>query len=99
MITTSSLKTQTWKDLADMAKSKGLAGWSSMRKDELVKALVRSAKLKSRSRPKPAAPIKAKKVVRTTLRRATPIKNGHAHLNGAKSNGAKSNGAKSNGAK
>ena len=60
LITTASLKTQSWKDLADMAKSKGLSGWHSMRKEELVKALVRAAKearaaagLPSRSREGP----------------------------------------------
>ncbi len=99
MITTATLKTQTWKDLADMAKSKGLPGWSSMRKDELVKALVRAAKVKARARLK-AAPPKPKKLARTaTLRRATALKNGHPHINGASSNGVKSHGAKSNGAK
>ena len=51
MITTASLKTQSWKDLADMAKSKGLSGWHSMRKDELVKALVRAAQRSAKARP------------------------------------------------
>jgi uncharacterized protein len=105
LITTTSLKTQTWKDLADMAKSKGLPGWSSMRKDELVRALVRAAKVKARARMKAAmrAPAaKSKKLARTaTLRRSlsrssvmktSVMKNGHAHANGAKAHGTKSNG-------
>ena len=33
-----------------MAKSKGLAGWHSMRKDDLVKALLRAAKQRARIR-------------------------------------------------
>lgn len=72
MITTASLKTQTWQDLADMAKSKGLSGWRSMRKDELVKALVRAAQRSSKPRPANGShktngshkPVKATKAVR-----------------------------------
>ena len=50
MITAASLKTQTWKDLADMAKTKGLSGWHSMRKDQLVRALARAAQVKRERR-------------------------------------------------
>jgi hypothetical protein len=59
LITTASLKTQSWKELADMAKRKGLAGWRSMRKDDLVKALMRASKSKPASRL-PAATSKGK---------------------------------------
>ena len=38
-MTASSLRTQSCKDLAQMARSMGLPGWHSMRKDELVQAL------------------------------------------------------------
>jgi hypothetical protein len=44
VITASSLKARTVKDLARMARRKRIAGWHSMRKDDLVKALVRVAK-------------------------------------------------------
>ena len=44
MITAASLKTRTVKDLAAMARRKRVPGWHSMRKDELIKALVRLAK-------------------------------------------------------
>ncbi len=44
MITAASLKSHTSKDLAQMARKKGVAGWHSMRKDELIKALVKLAK-------------------------------------------------------
>ncbi|MCA9267036.1 MAG: DUF4912 domain-containing protein [Planctomycetales bacterium] len=44
MYTVTSLRAYTQKDLAQMAKRRGLRGWHSMRKDELVKALVKAAK-------------------------------------------------------
>ena len=44
MIDAAKLKTQTAKTLAEMARKKGVAGWHSMRKDDLVRALLRQAK-------------------------------------------------------
>jgi len=43
VLTVAKLKTRTVKDLASMAKRKGIAGWHSMRKEELIQALVRIA--------------------------------------------------------
>jgi hypothetical protein len=43
-MTVAHLKTRTVKDLASMAKRKGVAGWHSMRKEELIQALVKHAK-------------------------------------------------------
>ena len=43
MLTVAKLKTRTVKYLASMAKRKGIAGWHSMRKEELIQALVRMA--------------------------------------------------------
>ncbi len=43
MLTVAKLKTRTAKDLASMAKRKGIAGWHSMRKDQLIQALLRIA--------------------------------------------------------
>jgi len=55
LITAASLKTQTAKDLAQMAKEKGVSGWHSMRKEQLVKALL----TKARSAARKKAPSKA----------------------------------------
>jgi len=41
-MTAASLKEYTVKDLAQMAKDRGVAGWHSMRKDQLVRALVKT---------------------------------------------------------
>ena len=41
------LKSYTCKDLAQMAKQRGVPGWHSMRKDQLVRALLQAAKKKS----------------------------------------------------
>jgi len=103
LITTASLKTQSWKDLAEMAKHKGLSGWHSMRKDELVKALVRAAQKRAKLRAA-ATSHKSKKALKSPLRslkaksHSTHIKTHSAHANGAKANGIKSNGMKANGA-
>jgi len=43
-MTPSTLKEYTLKDLAQMAKKRGICGWHSMRKDDLIRALVRDAK-------------------------------------------------------
>ncbi len=43
-MTVEELKSQTRKDLAGMARNRGVAGWHAMRKDELVKALSRLAR-------------------------------------------------------
>src|SRR5438309_676497 len=45
-MTATSLRNQSCKELAQMARSVGLAGWHSMRKDELVRALVNHARRK-----------------------------------------------------
>lgn len=47
MIKPTTLDSYTAKDLAQMAKRKGIAGWHSMRKQELIKALQREEKKKS----------------------------------------------------
>ena len=49
MITAASLREYTRKDLAQMAKKQGVAGWHAMRKDQLVRALARAARSKRRA--------------------------------------------------
>jgi hypothetical protein len=49
-MTAASLRHRSCKDLAQMARTQGVAGWHSMRKDELVKALVNQARRKPKSR-------------------------------------------------
>ena len=45
-MTASSLRNQSCKELSQMARAVGLPGWHSMRKDELVRALVNHARRK-----------------------------------------------------
>jgi len=52
VITAAQLKLHTVKDLAEMAKRKGIPGWHAMRKLQLVDALVRSAKRDERKAAK-----------------------------------------------
>jgi uncharacterized protein len=42
-MTAQTLRTRTLKDLADMARKRGVHGWHSMRKDQLVRALLQAA--------------------------------------------------------
>ena len=55
LITAADLKTQTVKELGELAKQMGVSGWHSMRKDQLVTALVRSAKQQRAPRARAAA--------------------------------------------
>ena len=61
MIEVTRLKSRTVKDLAALAKRKGVPGWHSMRKDELIKALAKRAKLDAARRTVLASPAKAAK--------------------------------------
>jgi hypothetical protein len=44
VITVAKLKTRTVKDLAEMARKKKVAGWHTMRKEDLIRALARHAR-------------------------------------------------------
>jgi hypothetical protein len=43
-VTAANLKEKPVRDLARLAKQHGVAGWHSMRKDQLIRALIRKAK-------------------------------------------------------
>lgn len=61
MITAANLKSRSSKDLAALAKKKGVSGWQAMKKDELVKAIVKAEGSRSTpSKPVPAAASKKK---------------------------------------
>lgn len=66
-LTASSLKGQSLKDLTRLAKKSGVAVGSAMRKDDLVKALLRANKPK-KAKPKPPAakPVAAKAIVKSS---------------------------------
>jgi hypothetical protein len=49
VIDATKLKTQTAKTLAEMAKRKGVPGWHSMRKEQLVRALVKQSKVNGKT--------------------------------------------------
>ncbi len=65
-MTPAALKSYSHKDLAEMAKQGGVRGWHSMRKDQLVKAL-----LANHSKP---APARANKKAVAPVRRSTSAK-------------------------
>lgn len=52
MITNATLKSQTMADLARMAKDFGISGWQSMRKEQLVTAVIKASK-RAKSKPTP----------------------------------------------
>lgn len=69
-MTSASLNARNSKDLADMARRRGVRGWHSMRKDQLIRALLRLATAKAAVR----------KVVSTKATKPRPgaTKNGHS---------------------
>lgn len=81
LITAASLKEYTAKDLAQMAKSRGVSGWHSMRKDELVKAILKLNKSQGSRKSAPAAKstksdVAASKRSRPAAAKPAPAKNG-----------------------
>lgn len=55
-MTAASLRSLTCKDLAKLAKKDGVAGWHSMRKEELIRALVNAARRQARASNKTGKP-------------------------------------------
>jgi hypothetical protein len=58
-MTAATLKSYTHKDLAEMARQGGVRGWHSMRKDQLVKALLAHRSKPTRLRAKTSIPVPA----------------------------------------
>lgn len=74
MYTAAALKTQTVKDLGKLAEKVGVLGWRSMRKDELVRALVRAAKRKASKKTAKASQVSPTKKKVAPARRSTTVK-------------------------
>ncbi|RCS41569.1 DUF4912 domain-containing protein [Bremerella cremea] len=97
-MTAASLKEYTAKDLAQMAKRRGVTGWHAMRKDELVKALIKAAKATSSGtkgksaskakKSKPAAPTAKATPAPTKSRKTSPAKSKPATTTTTKKRGA-----------
>lgn len=68
-MTAATLRSYTCKDLAQMARSEGVTGWHSMRKDELITALVRVTRRKPTGK---AAKASSKPVAKPAPERRTP---------------------------
>lgn len=88
MITAASLKSYTAKDLAQMAKRRGVSGWHAMKKEDLVKALLKASK------PSPA---KVKSRTPVASSKATSAKSSSAKSSSGKSASAKGVSASRNG--
>jgi hypothetical protein len=82
LITTASLKSSTVKDLSELAKSHGLSGWHSMKKDELIRRLLKLTR-KPASKPATtaakkaraaAASAKARQQARIAGKKSTPVR-------------------------
>ena len=86
MITAAGLKERTRDDLAQMAKRKGIAGWYSMRKDQLVRALLRAAKKNGTKSKKTAA---ASKPAKTAAKRTKRVRVSASSKSGEKTRAAK----------
>ena len=84
-MTATALRSRTLKDLSQMAKQDGVRGWHSMRKDQLVQALLSAAKAKSSNSngKKVAAPANraASKTVSRAPVRKPPMSRAQRHLN------------------
>ncbi len=88
VVTSASLSSHSAKDLAEMARKRGVSGWHSMRKDQLVRALVRLAQAKAKptvrsaakkTRPTPA-PTRRASVKATPAKSKPNVKRAQPHI-------------------
>ena len=91
MITATSLNTYTAKDLAQMAKRRGVSGWHSMRKEQLIRALLKTEPKKGRSKSPGNGSAKATNGRKANGSTAAKGANGRAS-DGSASNSKTSNG-------
>lgn len=95
-LTAEKLSSKSVKDLARMAKRQGIQGWHAMRKEELVKALLRLSRIKAaRSAGQNGMNGHTKAISRRAATAASSSKNGQ-HKNG-QPNGLTKNGLSKNG--
>ncbi len=80
MTTATDLKSQTVKDLNKLARKWGVTGYSSMRKDELVQALMKEARRRARrsSQPKSRATSPGRRKSTTQSKRSAPRARKHS---------------------
>ena len=86
------LKTRSAKDLATLAKNKGVTGWHSMRKEELIRALTRLLKLHGPKRGSNGKPVPAAAKHSTGVRIVKRNSNGHTGAHAAGKKAGKSSG-------
>ena len=88
LTTAATLRSQTVKDLGKLAKDLGLSGWSSMRKDDLIRALVRAARAKAKAKAKSSNKASSAKVragAKVVRSRSASVKRSAAKRTSAKS--------------
>ena len=90
MITAASLREHTSKDLAQMAKKKGVSGWHSMRKEQLVRAILNEVKKKRKkaTSPKPADAKSSANGTKSTKKKTPKQTSRHLTSKSQRSNGA-----------
>jgi len=76
------LKMQNVKDLAEMARKKGVLGWHGMRKDQLIHALAKLRRAKAKKVAMPVAKTNSAGKCNGTAKSHAVVLNGKSHTNG-----------------